>query len=97
MIFVAISNVMLLLLPPGVGSLQPLGRLFYEVLLALQILFYGLAWLGARPNYQVDPSKFRKMVYLATFLVNSNLAALKGFIQFARGQQSHIWDRTQRR
>jgi cellulose synthase/poly-beta-1,6-N-acetylglucosamine synthase-like glycosyltransferase len=97
MIFIAISNVLLVLFPAAASPFSSPGKPFYATMLALQILFYGLAGLGARLDNQVNQSKIKKMIYLATFLVNSNLAALRGFIQFAKGQQSHIWDRIQRR
>jgi uncharacterized membrane protein YfbV (UPF0208 family) len=97
MIFIAISNALLVLLLSGANPLQYSEKRYYLILLALQVIFYGLAWLGARSNNPVNPSKIKKLVYIATFLVNSNLAALRGFIQFTRGKQSHIWDRIERR
>lgn len=62
-----------------------------------QILFYGLAWLGIRFENQERKGKLTKILYLPTFLINSNLAALKGFIQYLRGQQTTLWERIPRR
>ncbi len=97
MIFVAISNVLLVLLPSDASPILYPGKVFFAILLALQIIFYVAAWLGGQTLRQGNQSKITKVFYIATFLVNSNLAALNGFIQFARGQRSHIWDRIQRR
>ena len=97
MIFIAVSNALLVLLLSRATPLQYSEKRYYLILLALQVIFYGLAWLGARSNNPVNPSKIKKLFYIATFLVNSNLAALRGFIQFTRGKQSHIWDRIERR
>jgi hypothetical protein len=38
-----------------------------------------------------------RLFYIPTFLTNSNYAALMGFIRFLRGNQSHLWERIQRR
>lgn len=68
----------------------PLNWLF----LALQALFYALAWLGGRIERQ---GTLGKVLYLPSFLVNSNLAALIGLYRFVRGQQSTLWKRVPRR
>jgi len=62
-------------------------------MLALQAMFYGLALVGGRLG---RASKVGKMLYLPAFLVNSNLAALKGFYRFLTGRQSAAWERAQR-
>ena len=38
-----------------------------------------------------------KLAYLPTFLVNSNRALLLGFLRFAFGKQTVLWDRAERR
>src|SRR6185295_8622753 len=45
------------------------------ILLAGQLLFYGAAWLGGRIGKR---RLMGKLLYLPTFLVNSNMAALVG-------------------
>ncbi|NOZ72338.1 MAG: glycosyltransferase family 2 protein [Chloroflexi bacterium] len=100
MIAVALSNVILVLAQPqsrGIARLFYLGTPYGEIMLGLQMLFYLLAWLGARFPNQNKRSKLTRLLYLPTFLANSNLAAFKGLIQFLRGQQSHIWERIPRR
>lgn len=62
--------------------------------LALQALFYALAWLGGRVKGQGTAGK---VLYLPFFLVNSNLAALIGLYRFVNGQQSTLWKRVPRR
>ncbi|MEW6406135.1 MAG: hypothetical protein AB1649_30490, partial [Chloroflexota bacterium] len=71
----------------------PLG----QIILLLQVLFYLLAWLGSRLANQKETSRLARILYLPAFLTNSNFAALKGFFQFIRGKQSHVWERAQRR
>ncbi|MCB0193550.1 MAG: glycosyltransferase family 2 protein [Anaerolineae bacterium] len=60
-----------------------------------QLLFYGAAWLG---NQLEDKNhKLAKVLYLPTFLVNSNLAALTGLYRFLSGGQATAWQRVNRR
>jgi hypothetical protein len=63
-------------------------------MLAAQLLFYALAWLGSRVE---RGGKVGKVLYLPTFLVNSNLAAVIGLYRFLRGRQTTLWERVQRR
>lgn len=97
MIGLAILNLTAVLYPPKAGGAIYLDAPFSVIMLGLQVLFYMLAWLGASSGKQENQSKFVRFLYLPTFLTNSNFAALKGFFQFLRGQQSHIWERIQRR
>ena len=68
---------------------------FNWLLLLAQLLFYGLAWLGNRPSGR--EGRLGKLLYLPTFLVNSNLAALLGFYRFLNKSQTPLWQRVQRR
>jgi cellulose synthase/poly-beta-1,6-N-acetylglucosamine synthase-like glycosyltransferase len=63
-------------------------------LLYVQILFYVFAYLG---NYVQAVGKFGKIFYLPTFLVNSNVAALRGLYKYLAKQNSPRWQRVQRR
>ncbi|MEZ4682483.1 MAG: glycosyltransferase family 2 protein [Caldilineaceae bacterium] len=63
-------------------------------LLLLQILFYLAAIVG---NTLPLPGKLGKLLYLPTFLVNSNWAALVGLVRFVRRRQSAQWQRVPRR
>ena len=97
MISIAILNLAAVLYPPKGGGVIYLGIPFSFIMLGLQVLFYMLAWFGARSGKQENQNKLVRLLYLPTFLTNSNFAALKGFFQFLRGQQPHIWERIQRR
>ncbi|MCB0208058.1 MAG: glycosyltransferase family 2 protein [Anaerolineae bacterium] len=79
------KGITLLSLAPPVNWLVLLG----------QMLFYGAAWLG---NQLEDKNhKLAKVLYLPTFLVNSNLAALTGLYRFVSGGQATTWQRVNRR
>lgn len=69
---------------------RPLARL----LLLCQMGFYGTAVLG---SYLHPGGKLGKLLYLPTYLVNSNLAALLGLGRFLAGKQSTRWQRVPRR
>jgi cellulose synthase/poly-beta-1,6-N-acetylglucosamine synthase-like glycosyltransferase len=71
-----------------------LGAPWNWVALGAQIAFYLAAWLGTRIG---DSGKIGKLFYLATFLVNSNFAALLGFWRFVSRGQKTQWKRAQRR
>jgi len=62
----------------------------YWLFFLLQCSFYLLALLG---NWIPLP----KVLYLPTFLVNSNMAALLGFFRFVMRRQTALWKRAQRR
>jgi cellulose synthase/poly-beta-1,6-N-acetylglucosamine synthase-like glycosyltransferase len=61
------------------------------IVLLLQTCFYGLASLGGRVGGRVG-----KVLYLPTFLVNSNLAALLGLWRFLRRRHTPLWQRVPR-
>lgn len=63
------------------------------VVLAGQLAFYGAAWLGGRIGKR---GLLGKLLYLPTFLVNSNLAALVGLFRFLRKRQTTLWQRARR-
>ncbi len=74
--------------------LRGLSRL-WQILFAGQLAFYLLAIIGKRQ--QLEGNKVGKILYLPTFLVNSNLAALRGLWRFLSGGQSTRWQRVKRR
>lgn len=96
MIGMAVSNTLALLFPPDTNNFFYLGKPFSIIMLCLQVLFYLLAWIGSRYKFG-EKNKIARVLYLPAFLTNSNFAALKGFIQFMRGHQSHVWERIERR
>jgi hypothetical protein len=82
---------------PSIGNQAPLWSLsgrWGKLFLLLQGLFYGAAWLGAHSS---GKGPLGKILYLPTFLVNSNLAAVKGLLKYITGQQTARWQRVNRR
>jgi poly-beta-1,6-N-acetyl-D-glucosamine synthase len=75
-------------------SLWNLAFPFNWMIFIVQIVFYGLALAG---NYREPKTKLGKILYLPTFLVNSNLAALIGLFRFLTRRQSVLWKRVARR
>ncbi len=69
------------------------GRPWIELLVA-QGAFYVVALLGRQTARH---STLAKALYLPTFLVNSNVAALHGLYRFTTGQQTTQWTRLRRR
>ena len=59
----------------------------------LQCIFYGMALLGNRVEVG---GLAGKLLYVPTFLVNSNYAALLGLYQYWTNKQAHIWERVKR-
>jgi hypothetical protein len=82
----ALLTNLLLALVPGRG---------YRLLLLAQGGFYGLARIGTK----VAPDTvLGRVLYLPTFLVQSNLAAVAGLYRFvSRGRAMALWDRVPRR
>jgi poly-beta-1,6-N-acetyl-D-glucosamine synthase len=97
MIGAALFNLLAVLFPSQGSGLLLLSQPYNLIFLGLQGLFYALAWVGSKSEKSSDQNKFLRLLYLPAFLTNSNLAALKGFFQFLRGGQSHLWERIQRR
>lgn len=62
-------------------------------LLAAQVIFYLLAVLGRRFNFK----GIGKALYLPAFLVDSNLATLRGFFRQVRKGQGAAWEKAKRR
>jgi hypothetical protein len=95
MIGVGIANLLALVsvdtssLPPWLTLAYPYGMLF----LILQVCFYALALAGKalKPGGLLG-----KLLYLPTFLVNSNLAAIAGFRRYFTGRQTVLWKKAAR-
>ena len=89
-----IANVLLVVFPAtSPNSLIFLSPLYAALILALQLGFYLLALLG---NYVKLPGLPGKVIYICTYLVNSNYALLKGFIGYATKKQTSVWQRVRR-
>ena len=62
------------------------------VAVGLQVAFYAVAVAGRRLE-----SRFGRLAYVPRFLVDSNLAALRGLWRHVTGSQSALWARAERR
>lgn len=94
MIFAFLGSVLSLIWPGD--SFLTLGFPWNQLFFALQLLFYALAWFGGRFDRK-NAGPIGKALYMITFLVNSNFAALQGFFRFLTRQQKTEWKRAQRR
>lgn len=96
MIAVFFANLAAVIWPLDAGGyrLLYLSFPFNWALLGAQIVFYLAAWLGSRPELDSSPARW---LYWPTFLVNSNLATIRGFYQFLSGEQTALWKRMPRK
>lgn len=93
MILALISNLALTLFPPQSGSFWQLAYPFNWIFLGLQAAFYALAVFG---NFVRFKGPLGKLLYLPTFLVNSNYAVLMGLFSFLTNKNVHLWQRVER-
>jgi hypothetical protein len=77
---------------PGATGVLYLARPWNWLLAGAQAGFYGLAAVGNRLGGAVG-----KVAYVPRFLVDSNLAALRGLARHLKGGQSASWQRVARR
>lgn len=92
-IFALLFNIIIVILPWQNQSFLLLSPPWGWCVLALQLLFYTMALVG---NVFRPGGLAGKVLYIPTFLVNSNLATLMGFYSFLTNKQSHIWQRVRR-
>ena len=91
-----LANLLAVVFPPRAAD-YPIRRLAAPVnwiMLALQLIFYGMAWVGSRAEHT---GALGKILYIPTFLVNSNLAGILGLYRFLTKRQTSLWQRVQRR
>lgn len=90
------ANVLLVLSPPAPGpsALWRLASPWGAVALGIQAAFYLAAAAG---HFTQRRGPLGKALYLATFLVNSNWAALVGIWDYLIGHRSPLWTRVPRR
>ena len=69
------------------------GIEFYQLLLALQLLFYLFAGIG----YLFEKRKLRfKILFIPYYFCVMHYAVYKGFARFLKGNQSVLWERAKR-
>lgn len=76
-----------------VANLLLAGQPFYQVVLAMQIAFYALAYIGSLIPGNATPVR---LLRLATMFTSMNLALAVGFWRWASGLQKGTWQRTSR-
>jgi cellulose synthase/poly-beta-1,6-N-acetylglucosamine synthase-like glycosyltransferase len=69
------------------------GNLLYIILFILQMLFYGMAFLGWKNEKQ---NTRIKILFVPFYFVLMNVSVFAGFIRFYKGNQSQMWQRAQR-
>lgn len=94
MIGALLANLAAVVRPASQGGLARLAPPFNWIMLALQAVFYALAWVGGRNERR---GMVGKALYIPAFLVNGNRAALVGLYRFLTGRHTSLWNRVQRR
>ncbi len=95
MILAFLANLWLVIFPPTSGS-RPILQMMYPfnwVFFSAQLVFYGIGILG---NFVSIPGKLGRLLYLPTFLVNSNYALLAGLFNYLKRSDYHLWERVAR-
>jgi cellulose synthase/poly-beta-1,6-N-acetylglucosamine synthase-like glycosyltransferase len=77
----------------NVGAVWQMGLGLYAIMLALQVGFYVLALVG---HLWQPRGLLGRLLYLPTFLVNSNWAALLGLVRFLTRRQTTQWQQARR-
>jgi len=89
-----VTNIFLVLLQRDTStSLLGLSLPYAWAFLFMQLFFYLLAALGNLVKVQ---GLLGRLIYLPAYLVNSNIAILRGFYGFISGTQTNIWERVRR-
>ena len=89
-----VTNIFLVLLQRDTStSLLRMSAPYAWTFLSIQLFFYLLAVLGNLVKFQ---GLLGKLIYLPTYLVNSNIAILRGFYGYISGKQTNIWERVRR-
>ena len=90
-----LTNLLAIIFPTHGGG-APLFRLagpFNWMLFIMQCVFYAAAWAG---NRLIRSGALGKLLYLPTFLVNSNVAALQGLFHYVGGKEKGLWKKVRR-
>ena len=89
-----LANILMVFLPRNTSSsLFYLSSPYDWIFLAMQLLFYTMAVVGNLVKFH---GPLQKLMYLPSYLVNSNIAILRGFYGFVSGKQTNIWERVRR-
>lgn len=88
LISILVSNVFIM-----IGQEQFQISSIYFMLFLMQILFYGLAFVGFLS--QKHPLRI-KLIYAPFYFVAMNYAMFKGFFRFLKGKQNVLWEKAER-
>jgi cellulose synthase/poly-beta-1,6-N-acetylglucosamine synthase-like glycosyltransferase len=77
-----------------IANASLLGNDFFNLILALQVAFYGTGLIGLK---RINQQKHvNKPVAIISFFVSMNIALAQGFLRFCKGHKSGGWKRTAR-
>ena len=95
MVLAFISNLVAIIWPPAAMNLRGLwlSAPFNKYFFILQCLFYLMALLG---NFIQKEDWIGKTLYLPSFIVNSNFAALIGLFRYVAKKQQVTWKKVNR-
>jgi poly-beta-1,6-N-acetyl-D-glucosamine synthase len=95
MIFALLANIFSLFFDTNPSGLRWLflSYPYNWIILAMQFVFYFLAWMGGKRKF---PGVIGKLTYVPSFLVNSNVAALQGLYRFLTSNQTVMWKQVER-
>lgn len=93
MIGALLANIGAVIVPARTGGVITLADPFHLQFLLLQAVFYGMAVLGSTLETR---GTVGKVLYVPTFLLNSNLAALAGLYRALTNRGAHLWERVER-
>ena len=97
MIGALLGNLLAVVFPSRVNNFLLLSYPVGIILLGTQCVFYIIAFAGMQISERGKQTRLMNLFYLPTFLLNSNLAAMKGIVRFISGGQTHLWEKIQRR
>jgi len=66
---------------------------FNWIFVGLQLFFYALAWFGRGRKLK---GWMGKIIYIPSFLFNSNTAALQGLLRYLTSRQTVVWKKAAR-
>jgi cellulose synthase/poly-beta-1,6-N-acetylglucosamine synthase-like glycosyltransferase len=92
MIGAFVANLLVLITPsePDFPVWLMLEQPYDWIFFCAQMIFYSIAFIGIRYRIKGLPGK---ILYIPTFLVNSNLAAVRGLYRYLTNRQSVTWNR----
>lgn len=84
-----------LLLPLNIAlALPEEGLVFYKILLAVQLLFYLMAFIG---KFLADKAIKAKALFLPYYFLFMNISVFKGFVYLKQKQNDGTWSRALRK